>query len=281
VTKKCFLRGERLAYVQQAFHSSGMEDALLEARFFVESFGDFPEEMFQQKVARRIAGEPMAYLEGSKGFWKHDFLVSSEVLIPRPETEILVEWGLEILTSRGEPSPEESSPLPEVWDFGTGSGCVLLSLLAEFPLAIGRGWDASSSALKVASENGRRLGLNERCQWGVSDWWDATPACSAQLVIANPPYILPGEWLDPAVEEFEPTEALFTPADLPMEPYRKITEGFVAAAPPGSCLLFEIGAGREAEVQEVGMDFGLKELGVRPDLAGIIRAVGFKKPMLG
>jgi release factor glutamine methyltransferase len=252
-----------------------MEDARLEAHFFLESFGGLSESEFQSKLASRIAGMPLAYLEGKKGFWKHEFSVSPAVLIPRPETEVLVEWGADILTTL-----ENASEL-EVWDFGTGSGCILLSLLADFPGALGRGWDISAAALEIALANSQLMELEERSVWGVSDWWVNTPPCSAQLVIANPPYIMPGESVDFAVEKFEPQLALFTPVASPLEPYQKITAGFADAAPAGSCLLFEIGAGRLGEVTALGKTFGLEELGSRLDLAGIPRAVGFKKPGLG
>ena len=150
---------------------------------------------------RRAHGEPLAYLEGKVGFFGLEFAVDSRVLVPRADSECLVEAGLQFLAESASPS---------VLDIGTGSGCLLLATLANHETAIGVGVDSSADALEVAAANGESLGLSTRASFYQGQWLSSLDAEPFDLILCNPPYVHPGEELGPGVEEFEPAAALFT-----------------------------------------------------------------------
>lgn len=164
-----------------------------------------PEELasFKLLIKRRAAREPIAYILGMKEFWGLEFLASHEVLIPRPETELLLETTLAY-------QPERQTPL-RILELGAGSGAVLCSLLIEYPLAQGTGTDLSSQALKLARRNGAKIGLTERIEWLEGDLDTMIPPTDCfDVIIANPPYIATGELngLQPEVRDWEPRMAL-------------------------------------------------------------------------
>ncbi|MFQ5439615.1 MAG: N5-glutamine methyltransferase family protein, partial [Paracoccaceae bacterium] len=149
-----------------------------------------------EAVARRKARQPLAQITRRREFWGRVFHVTPDVLDPRPETETLVRVAL-------------AQPFSRVLDLGTGSGCILLTLLAERPSAVGQGVDASADALAVAKKNAVRLGLAERAGFAASDWFSAVSG-RFDLIVANPPYIATAELatLEPEVRDWEPLAAL-------------------------------------------------------------------------
>jgi release factor glutamine methyltransferase len=222
-------------------------------------------EGFRALVARRAAREPLQYILGTQAFWRHEFLVTPAVLIPRPETELLVEAGLELL--RGTKSPV-------VVDVGTGSGCVALSIAAEREDAEVHATDISKAALEVARENARRLGLEERVTFHHGHLLAPLAGREVQLVVSNPPYVDVAERgsLAAEVRDHEPAEALFPPGD-PLAVHRALARGSIPALRPGGWLALEVGHGQAAAVEALCLDAGLVDVRATPDLAGIPRVV--------
>jgi release factor glutamine methyltransferase len=215
-------------------------------------------------VERYASGEPLAYLEGSVGFRRLELGVDARVLVPRPDSETLVDLGLETIGAHA---------APRVVDVGTGSGCLLLSLLDECPAALGLGLDCSHDALAVAKANAAHCGLSERATFSESDWLSAAASDSADLIVSNPPYVEPGEPLGRGVAEYEPTIALFTPVDAPLHAYQALVEQAPRVLRPGGALLLEVGAGRVDAVVTLAAEYGFTERSRRRDLGGIERAL--------
>jgi len=218
-------------------------------------------------VERRGQRRPLQYLLGSQAFWRHEFRVTPDVLIPRPETELLVEACLERL-------PREGRPL--VVDVGTGSGCIALCLAAERPGAEVHAVDVSEAALAVARDNARRLGLEGRVRFHRGHLLEPLAALAGrvELLASNPPYVaaeeLPG--LQPEVRDHEPRLALTFGSDR-FGAYRELAPAAAALLRPGGALVLEIGVGMEAEVRRLCAQAGLEVLEVRPDLQSIPRTV--------
>jgi len=223
------------------------------------------QQRFTAWLQRFAAGEPLAYLEGSCGFYGREFAVDARVLVPRPDSESLIEAALALL------DPLQALTIADV---GLGSGCLLLTLLAELPHAQGIGIDLSASALEVASQNREALGLTERCQLLQGSWLAPLAAAgNLDLIISNPPYIAPGEEMGAGVEQYEPHLALFTAANDPLGPYLAILERASGCLRPGGWLIFEVGAGRAEKVQEAAIQAGFRWVETRADLGGVPRAV--------
>ena len=225
--------------------------------------------VFASLVARRAAGEPFAYLVGEREFHGLTLAVNDAVLVPRPDTETLVEWALDVL--RGELSSVES---PAVLDLGTGSGAIALALKNGCPLA--RVWAAERSvgALAVASANAQRLALDVHFAQG--DWWDAladTPDAPVfDLVVSNPPYIAAD---DPhlAALTHEPLSALVADDDG-LADIRRIAEGALGRLRPGGWLLLEHGWEQASAAQEILQRSGFGEVSTRVDIEGRARCTG-------
>lgn len=215
---------------------------------------------FEDLLSRRRAGEPVSKILGARDFWKYRFTVTADVLDPRPETEILVAEAL-------------SHPFQTVLDLGTGSGAILLSLLAERPGAEGVGVDLSPAALAVAEQNARAMGLDGRARLIRSDWFDAVGGCF-DLIVSNPPYIARDEMagLSPEVRLFDPEMALTDGADG-LGCYRIIAMGAPAHLVPGGWLVLEIGYRQGDAVATILRDAGLTEVAILPDLDGRDRVV--------
>jgi release factor glutamine methyltransferase len=217
-------------------------------------------------VQRRASREPLQYILGTQAFWKHDFLVTPAVLIPRPETELLVETSLELL---------KDVERPLIVDVGTGSGCIALSLAFERPDAEVHATDISEPALEVARENARRLGLEGRVAFHLGALLDPVAHLSGtiDLIVSNPPYVDPAErdTLAPEVRDHEPGTALFTPDPLCV--YRALVLGAVVALRPGGCLAVELGQGLAEPVAALCLSVGLQPRPPGTDLAGIPRAL--------
>jgi release factor glutamine methyltransferase len=215
-------------------------------------------------LERRAAREPTAYITGEREFWSLPFEVGRGALIPRPETETLVEEAERQF-------PERDRPLA-VLDLGTGSGCLLIAFLSDYPNAVGTGVDISASALEWAHRNGERLGLSKRCTW-LQGGWTAAPA-SYDIIFSNPPYLAVDEekGLAPEIALYEPPGALFAGLDG-LDAYRALGPVIADGLTPTGRAFLEIGAGQQEKVCEVLVTHGLEIMGITPDLSGIPRCV--------
>ncbi len=221
-------------------------------------------------AARRMAHEPMAYILGRKEFFGLDFEVDSAVLIPRPESELLIEMVEERV-------PHPGSTM-RFLDIGTGSGCLLVTLLTLFPKACGVGTDLSPAALRMARRNADRHGVQERAGW-VCCWWAEALRGPFDLVISNPPYVASHEFanLMPEVARFEPRLALDGGREG-LDAYRALASELPRLLAPGGLAVVELGRGQGSAVAGLFREQGLEILEVRPDLAGIARAVMARAP---
>lgn len=225
---------------------------------------------FDQYIDDRLTGKPVAYIIGEQDFWSLTFEVNSHTLIPRPDTETLVSSGLECLP------PVKS---PRILDLGTGSGCILLSLLHEVPGATGIGVDVSEEALGVARKNANRHELEGRAQFVRSDWFETVPGGEHfDLIVSNPPYIENDtiNTLMRDVRDFEPTSALMGGPDG-LDCYRAITSDSPQWLTSGGVLAVEVGIAQADDVSALLVAAGLELTGVRHDLAGVERVVIGKK----
>jgi release factor glutamine methyltransferase len=219
---------------------------------------------------RRLAREPVSRIIGEKEFFSLSFALSPAVLVPRPETEILVETALQTLDQR---------PGLRVADLGTGSGAILLSLLHARPDARGAGTDRSEAALRVAQGNAVRLGLAARAAFLACDFASALGA-GFDLLVSNPPYVvrtdLPG--LEPEVRDHDPAVALDGGPDG-LAAYRQIAADAMRVLAPGGHLVVEFGAGQGPAVAALFRRAGLVSAAPpRPDLCGIERALDLLRP---
>ena len=217
-------------------------------------------------AARRLGGEPVARILGSKEFWSLPFMVTPAVLVPRPETETLVEAALQVLQARA------AGPV-QIADLGTGSGALLLALLHECGSAQGVGTDLSPAAVEVARENARRLGLSSRATFVTCDFGAALGA-AFDLIVSNPPYVADREWarLDPEVRNDDPKLALSGGEDG-LAAYRRIAADVRRLTAPGARIIVELGAGMADAVAAIFRAAGLVIRGTHPDLNGTARAL--------
>jgi release factor glutamine methyltransferase len=216
-------------------------------------------------LARRVAGEPLAYLVGEREFHGLTLRVTRDVLVPRPETETLVDWAIELL-SRVE--------APRIADLGTGSGAIALALKQTFPSAQLHASDASTAALVVARDNGLRLNLD--VAWHQGDWWLALGGTGLfDLAVANPPYIAAG---DPHLGalRFEPHGALVARDDTGdgLADIERIIDGATDHLNAGGWLLLEHGFDQAGAVREHLRMVGFRSVTTRTDLAGQPRVSG-------
>ena len=209
-------------------------------------------------LAARLTRQPVSQIRGWRDFWNHRFTVTRDVLDPRPETETLVGQALQV-------------PFTRVLDLGTGSGAILISLLAGRPGAEGIGVDLSLAALAVAEANARAIGV--AATFLQSDWF-ATVTGTFDLIVSNPPYIAAHEMaaLAPEVRDWEPHLALTAGGDG-LDAYRAITGGAMAHLVPGGWLMVEIGPSQGAAVQAMFRAVGLEGVTVLTDLDGRDRVV--------
>lgn len=224
---------------------------------------------FAALLARRLAHEPVAYILGCQEFFGLDFAVSSAVLIPRADSEVLVEAALAA-------RPDARTVL----DCGTGSGALLLAVLANLPQARGLGIDRSGEALAVATANAKRLGLATRARMVAADWdrvgWSDALGAPFDLILANPPYVEAEAELSPSVREHEPAGALFAGRDG-LDAYRVLLPQLPALLAPRGVALVEIGATQAVAVTAIAREAGLAVL-LHRDLAGRARALSLTLP---
>lgn len=280
---------DALGAATDALHAAGVPEARLDAEVLLaaasgrgrasliaDPSGPLPpavSRLYGEFVRRRLRREPVAYILGTKGFRRIELAVDRRVLVPRPETELLVEVALERRPGR-------------VLDVGTGSGAIALALADELPDAEIVATDTSPGALEVARANAARLGLAGRVRFEAG----TVPEGEAfDLVLANLPYVAERDWagLEPEVTQWEPREALLA-GDDGLDAYRELlapmAEGPAECLRPtfsdapevlagASAIAVEIGAGQAVEVAEMMRDAGFAEVTVREDLAGIERVV--------
>lgn len=283
-------RDQLFRRLRECFSDAGLETPDLDARLLVCHCGGFSfEDLVLNPGAsvepdalarvgafaeRRLAGEPISRIVGVRGFWQHDFSLNSDTLDPRADTETLVEAALLVLKQN-----MTESDRPVIVDAGTGSGCILVSLLAEFPKAFGIGVDISHQALQMARENADQAGVSSRASFVCGDWLNCLSG-GVDLFVSNPPYIPSDDiaGLAPEVRLHDPLRAL-DGGESGLEAYRTIIPMAKSVVKPGGAVLFEVGAGQAGDVQSllarsgfVGADQMCEGLPTK-DLGGHVRVV--------
>ena len=218
---------------------------------------------YDEAIAERSSGKPAQYITGHQEFWGMDLIVSPAVLIPRPETEHVIETVLELARAK---------QAPRIVDVGTGSGCIALALAAELPWARVEAVDIAPAALEVARANAHRLQLDHRIIFQQRDLLAGAPAATYDFVISNPPYVPASEpeKAQREVREFEPKVAVFA-GESGLEVYRRLVPQAREALKPGGWMVVEIGYSIATAVSELLKDWA--EVRVTPDLQGIPRVV--------
>jgi release factor glutamine methyltransferase len=274
---------EATRLMAQAFHDVGIEEAKVDARALLghalhldraQLIAD-SERMLQANeiaavdalAARRLKREPVSRIRGQKEFWSLTLKVTPAVLTPRPETETVVEAALDVVT------PARRQEKLRILDIGTGSGALLLALLAELPNAVGTATDISSAALAVARSNAERNGLAARCTFVECNIADGV-AGPFDLIVSNPPYIAHDDIvaLAPEVRDYAPTIALDGGIDG-LDKYHAIADAARRLLAPDGRLIVELGIGQEPLLRALLAKAGLTVESVRPDLAGVPRAL--------
>jgi release factor glutamine methyltransferase len=284
------IAGIRRSLAQQ-FRAAGLDSATTDARILIghalaldhtalAAAGDRPLDAEQIKAIaalarRRLAREPVARIIGCKEFWSLPLSINASTLVPRPETETVVEVALAAIDANG-----PRTRALRIADLGTGSGALLLALLSELPNASGIGTDTSLDALMVARANAQRLGIT-RAAFVAGDM--ARPlGTPLDLIVCNPPYIASGEFaaLAPEVRAFDPRSALDGGADG-LDCYRSLSASAPALLTPRSALVAEIGAGQADAVARLFSAVGLALAPPQPDLNGTPRVLLARKPSGG
>ena len=262
--------------------AAGIEDALFEARMLIWHVlglapGAVPDRAaavdavaLEALVARRCAREPMALILGRQGFWTLDLAVSRDTLIPRADSEAVVEAAMA--------ARPDVAAVRAVLDLGTGTGCLLLAALVAFPAAWGVGVDRVPAAAALAARNAATNGLAGRAAFLAGDWAGAI-AGRFDLVLSNPPYIESGAMagLMPEVARYEPASALDGGADG-LAAYWTIVAALPGLLAPGGVAVLELGQGQAAAVGRLALAAGFAPPDLRDDLAGIARAMVLRRP---
>lgn len=228
---------------------------------------------FEARLARRLLREPLSHITRTREFYGHVFTVTKDVLDPRPDSETLIETCIRLL-----PNPP---PATTVLDIGTGSGCLLLTLLMEWPQATGIGVDISPAALTIAKENAEKLGLSARCVWKEMDLAALTIAGPIDLIISNPPYIPSAEipTLMPEVARFEPRLALDGGKDG-LDCYRKLAKQVHGLLAPAGAVVLEFGSTQADDIAGIMRGNGLRVEAIVSDLAGHPRCMVIRRAQL-
>lgn len=223
-------------------------------------------------IKRRREGEPMQYICGETEFYRMLFYVNRDVLIPRPETELLVEKAAQL------------APMvrrPRMLDVGTGSGAIAIALAHEWPDAVVTATDLSKAALDVAHRNAERLGFAKKVRFLQGDLLDPVEGEQFEIVISNPPYVPESDraTLDVEVRDYEPAQALFAGADG-LAIYRRLIPAAFDALVPGGFLAIEIGYGQQEAIGALLAGAGFAGIEFVPDLQGIARVAVAQRPAL-
>ena len=278
-------RAQALAELRRNLNEAGFETAALDARLLLLTALRIPattlvthpdtpltaeeSETLASFTRRRLNHEPVARIVGIREFWGLPFRLSPETLVPRPDTETVVETAHDLL-------PDRQAPL-RIVDFGTGSGCILVALLHELPRATGLGIDLSPGALATARTNADENGVGGRCHFALSRWADAVSG-PFDLIVSNPPYIASGmiPTLDEEVREHDPRLALDGGPDG-LEPYRILLSEAGRLLAPGGLLAVEIGYDQAEELRSLAGSHGLEILRIAHDLSGNPRCVAMRR----
>ena len=256
---------EALRLAVDALARAGVEQPAREARLLARLPGAAEPARFASLVSRRVAREPMAFIRGYQGFWTLDLEVSDATLIPRPDTETLIEAALAARSDR--------AAVQRILDLGTGTGALLLAALAEFPRAWGLGIDCVPGAAALAARNAQAAGLAMRAMFATGNW--AAPIAGRfDLILANPPYIRSGDiaGLMPEVARHEPRTALDGGADG-LDAYRALLPELPRLLAKGGVAVLELGAGQADSALALAHSVGLEHVALRPDLGGVARAL--------
>ena len=233
------------------------------------SIEDSQLKLLNTMIARRLLHEPVSRIIGKRAFWKHEFKITSQTLDPRADSETLIEAALKYQTT----SPQR------ILDLGTGTGCLLLSLLHEWPQAKGIGLDISPGAVAVAKENAQNIQLEKRCSFKEIDWNLYNPDEKFDVLVSNPPYIAEEEReaLDLEVSQYDPAQALFSGADG-LDSYRSIIKRLENFLHPKSMIFLEIGHKQAASVKTLLAADNIPVLHTVTDLAGRDRVIVAQMP---
>lgn len=281
--------GGALKDATASLEGAGIENARSEARLLMAfAHGLTPTQIFSREnedldidlgasfagaLEQRLAGKPLAHITGEREFWSLSFKVTPATLIPRPDSEAVIELAMKLYADRAAPE--------RILDFGTGSGCLLIALLSEFKNACGVGVDKSEDAARIASDNAERLGVSDRAGIMHSSWADLSDA-SYDLIVSNPPYIPSSEIerLDVTVRDFEPSGAL-DGGDDGLDAYRSLFPCAEQLLSESGTLIVEIGIGQSADVTKIANDAGFRSGPLQNDIAGTPRALSFSKKGVG
>ena len=226
---------------------------------------------FAKMIIRRMAHEPVAYIIGTQAFWDIELTVTPDVLIPRSDSETLIEAAQKSFAGTDGPQ--------HILDLGTGSGALLLAAMSLFPDATGTGVDASAAALRVAQENSDRLGFGARAKFQLGDWrlagWRDGLEAPFDLILCNPPYIESSAILSPMVSEYEPHSALFAGAEG-LDDYRNLIPQIGDLLSSEGIAVFEIGYKQAKNVSALAGKAGLHSE-LKRDLAGNPRCLTMRR----
>ncbi len=272
-------KDDLLREASQALEQAGIEDARREARLLLcwatgrdlggllslDGVEPAQKSRFAEALKRRLNREPLAFITGETGFWTLDLETGRDTLIPRADSEALIEALLDVC-------PDRNAPL-SILDLGTGTGCLLLAALSEYPQATGVGVDLSLQAAALARRNSVRTGLEKRTAFLAGSWADALNA-RFDVVLSNPPYIETGDLagLMPEVLQYEPARALDGGTDG-LDAYRILCAALPALLVPGGYAILEMGIGQIDAVSALGVASGLRDVAHKADLGGIERAL--------
>lgn len=272
---------EALRAALPRLQAAGVESAALDARWLLAAALEISrdrltlmlpdaltadqEARFEALITARCQRQPVAQLTGQRDFYGRTFKVTSDVLDPRPETELLVDVALK-------------RPFASILDLGTGSGCILISLLAENATATGLGIDISAPALRIAQENATALNVANRLHFHLSNWFHAVSGVF-DLIVSNPPYIAAAELpnLAPEVRDWEPLQAL-SPGEDGLAVYRLLAQHTSPYLTPGGRLIVETGASQAQDVADLFSAAGFFSIEIADDLAGHGRVVSAQSP---
>jgi release factor glutamine methyltransferase len=249
--------------------------AVAKAREFVichteYMLSDVEEAQLLSFVARRVAREPISQILGYKEFWGRDFTVSCHTLTPRPDSETLIDTVLRYY-------PDTTKPL-KILDLGTGTGCLIITLLCEYPQAIGEAVEACARASEIACTNAENLGVSKRLSIHKCRWEEVVFSQKFDIIISNPPYIPIGDKEDLAkdVAEFEPDEALFAGQDG-LNCYRALLPLIPSWLDETGIVVMEHGIDQEEAIAKIAVDCVFDVVEHAKDLAGIHRCIVLKK----